>query len=367
MSLLYRDSSGNETPIAGLNGLSGELIYGASTVKSGTNTNVVGTTDAGFETTYTVTFDSPMPDANYTVVLSPLSAETTVSFLPNTRTVNGFQYYLKANHNVSGNVGAIWSAFELYSVERLEAMENDITDLQSYAESDYKHYTKNVYDGDVIKISGFRALSSYSNGETFILRQRGGETLLLSLDANNQDINVSNNYMAFRLYKGFSKITRLVFDYVARELYVTVASYGALSISQICGDTDTLELTTNATIPNTNVYTIPIIDATTQSVETIAPTNHGYTTGNIVVRRNGKIVTVSFTSLLVNANTDGLNMFTGLPMPYETVYGSAYLTTDPTKSIHIQVISYAGTGVFRMTGGSAGSSYNGHITYIASN
>ena len=64
MSLKYRDWQGNETPVAGLNGTSGELVPSVSLVQSGTVNFSCG---ADSWTTVDVTFATPMPDTDYLV------------------------------------------------------------------------------------------------------------------------------------------------------------------------------------------------------------------------------------------------------------------------------------------------------------
>ena len=362
MSLLYRDSSGNETSIAGLNGLSGELVYGASTIKSGINSNAVGTLDVGYGAIYSVTFDSPMSDTNYIIVLSPTRAETTVSFLPDSKTVNGFQYYLSVNHRVSDVVGVTWAAFELYSAEGLADIEKDISDLQAAQKNNYKHFYQSAYSGSIFKISGFKEASDASWGETFILRQRGGETILLSIGANWQDNTREENYVAFRIGAGHRKITSMQFDYNNRDLYIVMSPRGELYISQINGEVDNLTISSNATIPDSGVYTIDIVDPT--DVESIGLTPTGHTSGgSVVAKRNGQVVTVEIDNVKIDDGTDGLSLYSGLPAPAgvaETAYGFASDSADFNKTILVQVASDA----LRFHGATANHSYYGSIVYI---
>lgn len=363
MSLLYRDSSGNETSIAGLNGLSGELVYGASAIKSGINSNAVGTLNVGYGAIYSVTFDSPMPDTNYTIVLSPTRAETTISLLPDSKTVNGFQYYLTVNHSVSDVVGATWAAFELYSAEGLADIENDISDLQAAQKKNYKHFYQSTYASSIFKISGFKNTSGTSRGETFILRQRGGETILLSIGANSQDNTDKRNYVAFRIGAGFNKIVSIQFDYINRDLYIEMDSFGDLYISQINGEVDNLTISSNATIPDSGVYTIDIVDPI--AVKDISLTSTGHTSGGTVVaKRNGQVVTVEIDNIKIDDGTDGLNLYSGLPAPAGVVnaYGSAVDSADFNKTILVQVAS----GNLRFYGATANHSYYGSIVYITS-
>ena len=139
---------------------------------------------------------------------------------------------------------------------RLTAVENEL----------YSHFTINAYNATVIKISGFKANASSASGETFVLRQRGAEAIILTFGNNTQDTILGTNYRAVRLYGGIggtSKITNLQFDYTNRDLYVTVGGFGALSFSQIGGQKDALTYETGATVPETGVYNISVVDIAT--------------------------------------------------------------------------------------------------------
>ncbi|MBR6014853.1 MAG: hypothetical protein IK059_02100 [Firmicutes bacterium] len=73
MSLFWRDSSGTESQVAGLAMSGGELVMGASTIRTGTVTIPVTKYEStgGFNTV--VTFTDPMSDANYSVALDRVS------------------------------------------------------------------------------------------------------------------------------------------------------------------------------------------------------------------------------------------------------------------------------------------------------
>ncbi len=68
MSLKYRDSQGTETPVAGLNGTSGELVPSVALVQRGVF-NLPATSGQDSTGVVSVTFSTPMPDTDYEVML----------------------------------------------------------------------------------------------------------------------------------------------------------------------------------------------------------------------------------------------------------------------------------------------------------
>lgn len=140
MSLLYRDNNGNETPVSGLNGLSGEVVYGASTVRTGTVTITAKETAYG---TYGVTFAEPMPDDDYVVNLSisGLSGgnwhNKTFNVSYENKTKNGFVICVGKPNDTAIEAGVIvkYTAFKLFTVEGLSDLESNVTELQAVVPS----------------------------------------------------------------------------------------------------------------------------------------------------------------------------------------------------------------------------------------
>lgn len=154
MSLKYRDASGIETPVAGLNGTSGELVPSVSLYQTGQDLHTVTTIYAGDIRSYTVTFTTPMPDANYDISASPLRVESNISI--SAKTKNGFTYYIEAISSVSGNYGINWTAFKLMTDTVHEADSAHIaqntanfapafSEVTSYAVGDYCTYSNVLY------------------------------------------------------------------------------------------------------------------------------------------------------------------------------------------------------------------------------
>lgn len=122
MSLKYRDNSGNETPVAGLNGTSGEFVPSVSLMQSGTanlpQQNAHSQTD-----NLTATFTTSMPDTDYTVVFDTLTGNQGYRVLQlQNKTVNGFTFSaFNADVDVATATSIKWTAFKLMTDEVHEA------------------------------------------------------------------------------------------------------------------------------------------------------------------------------------------------------------------------------------------------------
>lgn len=137
MSLLFRDNQGHETPVAGLNGLSGELVYGASTTRSGTFST--GNIAANSSITKDITFSSPMPDADYVITVDyggeGSGVGTNRLYLFTTfynKTVNGFRLRVQNTSSAVADIENLnWYAFKLYTVEGLADLETASAEHES--------------------------------------------------------------------------------------------------------------------------------------------------------------------------------------------------------------------------------------------
>lgn len=155
MSLKYRDSSGTETPVAGLNGTSGELVPSVALYQSGTVTFEV---IVAFEnTSENVVFQTPMPDTDYEVSLS-ISNSIFVGLSIDNKTVNGFRVYAYRPVDEATPLAPIvkWTAFKLMTDEsraldeaRIEQNTTNFapafSTTTSYAVGDYVTYNGLLY------------------------------------------------------------------------------------------------------------------------------------------------------------------------------------------------------------------------------
>lgn len=120
--------SGEYNKVAGMS-LSGELIMGASTIRKGTIS--VPAIAANSSANVTVTFADPMPNANYEVILNSERIQEAAVI---NKTANGFTVNFLTNDAVPASTGAwicSYTAFELFTVEGLEDLENDVAALKA--------------------------------------------------------------------------------------------------------------------------------------------------------------------------------------------------------------------------------------------
>lgn len=155
MSLKYRDSQGNETPIAGLNGTSGELVPSVAAVRKGTFT-VPPKPEAAISTDVVITFSTPMEDENYEVVFSTEPYWPEIILLAGDKTVNGFEAHIAYPINVPISYTINYTAFKLMTDEVHEADSTHIaqntanfapafSEVTSYAVGDYVTYNNILY------------------------------------------------------------------------------------------------------------------------------------------------------------------------------------------------------------------------------
>ena len=161
MSLKYRDYQGNEVPISGLNGTSGELVPSVSAVRSGTyipSSSVQAQEDLSFS----ITFSEPMPDNDYQVIFgssSNGSSSGTIQCAVRSRTTTGFSGVVRnvGLDTISVASGTFtWFAFKLMTNESRALDEAKIEQntknfapnfsaTSSYAVGDYVTYNNVLY------------------------------------------------------------------------------------------------------------------------------------------------------------------------------------------------------------------------------
>lgn len=122
MSLKYRDSHGNETPVAGLNGTSGELVPSVALYQKGTKVSETTSWVPGDSGIFSIAFSTPMPDTSYDVILGIDTPEITVSAAYD-KSVNGFKAKVENVSSVTyaGRIELSWQAFKLMTDEVHEA------------------------------------------------------------------------------------------------------------------------------------------------------------------------------------------------------------------------------------------------------
>ena len=163
MSLKYRDSQGNETPVAGLNGTSGELVPSTALMKSGVaSVSMPNTSSLDQLFTVQVTFDTPFEDANYVLNVDQCEVSEAEINRVFDKTASGFYIAVMYNrqrttvpsYNVTARIP--WQAFKLMTDEVREADSAHIaqntanfapafSEVTSYAVGDYVTYNNILY------------------------------------------------------------------------------------------------------------------------------------------------------------------------------------------------------------------------------
>ena len=141
MSVNYVDkSTGDLIRVAG----QGKAEYGASTMRSGTVTVAI---DPQQYTTVPVTFDTPMPDADYLVDVSFPTQQPISYYVVNNRTKNGFNLFIKNEGAGSANASVTYTAFKLYT----DTEYNSLLDLPDRVETLETYGKKVLWSGTATK------------------------------------------------------------------------------------------------------------------------------------------------------------------------------------------------------------------------
>lgn len=129
---LYKNQNGVLIPIAGR----GKAEYGASTIRTGTFTNPAVSAEA--TSGITITFDTPMPDADYEVDLMQDGYQSALVFWVYGKTATGFsvRFWRAAVGDIPANTSAYkYTAYKLYTDNEYN---NILAAMPSTADSTYK-------------------------------------------------------------------------------------------------------------------------------------------------------------------------------------------------------------------------------------
>ena len=171
MSLKFRNAAGVETPIAGLNGLSGELVPSVSYYQSGSKTSDTTSWSTGETGTFSINLSENMPDTDYIVV--PTLSVVGVSAIVHAKTVNSFKVTVRNDRaeTIAASITLYWQAFKLMTDESRALDEqaiavntSDIAALQNYK---YTLLTSSDNIDSVITPGNYGGYSGDSIGGTF--------------------------------------------------------------------------------------------------------------------------------------------------------------------------------------------------------
>lgn len=236
MSMLFRNQNGVETPVAGLNGLSGELVYGASTIRTGT---VSGTVSAGSYDYKTVAFSSAMPDADYLVDTSIIATNTNGNNLVyhvenDTKATNGFRFILRnLNDKDSITYEIHYTVYKLYSVESLVDLETSVSSLEDNVEllqTNVSALDSKVDNDTLITVT---RNTSYATGGSIYARRSGNAVqVFMSNVSLAASFTSSSHPIASGLPAAFDSLARFPIINTGKanskqdSNYPTIAAYG---------------------------------------------------------------------------------------------------------------------------------------------
>lgn len=129
MSLRYRNGSGEETVISGLTP-GGDIESGAVATRSG-SFNITFNGSATSEGNVAVTFDQPMPDADYDVSFSYNGQWTGVSLYANQKTANGFNVCYANIVSSTATRTYNYRAIKTYTVQHAAQNAESIANLEA--------------------------------------------------------------------------------------------------------------------------------------------------------------------------------------------------------------------------------------------
>ena len=112
MSLKYNDANG---VLHNVSGLGGELVIGASVIRTGSKTSETASWSTQETGTFFVTFNEPMPDADY--VLDITMDKTGISHEVTEKTKDGFKCQVMniRNSTIPSTITISYRAFKLYT------------------------------------------------------------------------------------------------------------------------------------------------------------------------------------------------------------------------------------------------------------
>ena len=129
MSLYYNNNAGVLLPVSGLNGQSGELVVGTTTVKTVSQAYTVG---AGGTAKYTVTFDTPFSDANYILGYPKHNSNNShITYQVINKTADGFTFFVTNPYSALLADTVTWTAFELYTASDVATLQDDVATLKT--------------------------------------------------------------------------------------------------------------------------------------------------------------------------------------------------------------------------------------------
>lgn len=276
MSLKYRNSQGVETPVAGLNGTSGELVPSVALMQSGT---VNFSCDANSWTTVDVTFTTPMPDTDYLVNTDSGEAAYVHVQVATTKRTTGFTMIVW-NRDAVSNTGIIrWTAFKLmtdtvHEADSAHIVQNTanfapaFNETTSYVVGDYVTYNNVLYRCTTAHTAGVWAAGHFTRATVggilgeIVPDDATASNKLLSYKSTQLYANYQNyNTRVLRIEYPAESVTRLHLiaepGLALRDVFIQVLPRNPYVVVYDMGQVSTFTVKT-ATVSNKRVVYINV-------------------------------------------------------------------------------------------------------------
>lgn len=395
MSLKYRDSSGAETPVAGLNGTSGELVPSVSLYQKGSKLSDTDNWIPGDSGIFSITFATPMPDADYDVIVGIDTPEINVSVAYD-KTVNGFKAKVENVSSVTyaGRIEIYWQAFKLMTDEVREADSAHIaqntanfasafSEVTSYAVGDYVTYNNILYRCTTAHTAGVWVAGHFTQVTV------GGD--IASIDSKIPSTASSTEKLAYveynpstSLYSTWAELLELLhqkgagwwtgaiyigkwYTYTAR---ISIGTSGYWYGSFLAKGAETEDLVGASKIyGNTNTWTVT--HYVTESNLDPGTSKTDIDSNTVYYYKSGKVVTVVFNGITISSDVAQNERIGSLEFPRAVdSYGVYFTIADYTKNNAISVVRIDARG-YLLAGSSASEQakvvpgqYWGTVTYI---
>lgn len=272
MGILFRNSQGIETPVAGL-APAGQLVPSVSLYQKGTDTT--STISTGGYVNIEITFTTPMPDTDYEINFDT-NLTGGIVFTVMHKTVSSFVVNIRNLNDRELSVTFTWQAFKLMTDESRALDEakieqntknfaSEFSSISSYAVGDYC-----TYQGVLYRCTEQHTASAWNNSHftATSVSQEADKTLILARGTAGW---LSNDGISFVCeYYAVKRLTCAIYTPISFSLYDVYAcpyqqSYGKINL---IGGID-VNLTLSQSYDGSVLTLIPSISYSGQSISSV--------------------------------------------------------------------------------------------------
>ena len=231
MSMKYRDANGVETPVAGLNGTSGELVPSVSYYQSGNKTSDTTSWSTGETGTFSVNLSENMPNADYIVV--PTLSVVGVSAIVHAKTVNSFRVTVRNDRaeTITQAITLYWQAFKLMTDENRALDEQAIADIQAVVPANATSSNQLVPASTVADMKAVKNITVTSNSNFkggSIIAKRIGNAVTVTLAGVSWNYTGQDTVFATGLPKAVQNWYQLCLNVAGNTVTTIVDTNGQL-------------------------------------------------------------------------------------------------------------------------------------------